>query len=113
MAALSPAPSRLQIAISRGGAMRSARLKTALASAPITKPSCTLIVSHASAPLERYQTCFSEPVTADAENQSVIASHWMRASSRSCCHLAWSFAGLVVLMGIACPCLQHFREDVN
>jgi hypothetical protein len=41
------APTSAQPAMSRGGWTRSERLNTALPSAPITKPSCTLIVSHA------------------------------------------------------------------
>ena len=59
----------------------------ALSSAPTTKPSCTLIVSHdACAPLS-FHSALSCGTTADAENQSDIASILPTASSQRLRHL--------------------------
>jgi len=62
-------------------ATRSARLRSALARAPATKPSWTLMVSHAcSAPSMPHST-ESWGTTAEAENQRPMAKASARASS--------------------------------
>src|SRR5688500_16688589 len=51
-------------------------------SAPLTKPSCTAIDSHADSPVESDHAARSCGSTAAAENHVVIASTIARASSR-------------------------------
>src|SRR4051794_35511379 len=86
--AFTRAPLKAQVARSFVGDTRSLRFSTALASAPMTNPTWTLIVSQARALLERFHSVLRTLVTAEAENQRAIASHCTIASRTSCRHLA-------------------------
>src|SRR5436190_18233518 len=88
---LSIAPRNAHIAINFGGATRSGKFSTALTSAPTTNPSCTLIVSHAAAPSDRFHATFSAGATALAENHSPIASNSTSANNPSCVQREDSF----------------------
>ncbi len=86
IAVLNAAPNSALSATSRRAGIRSARLSTALSSAPTTKPSCTLIVSHdCPAPPSRHSSV-SCGMTAEAENQSDMASISASANSQRLRH---------------------------
>src|SRR5262245_47214585 len=86
MTKLTSAPTNAQTASKYVGLIRSLRLKTALASAPSTNPSCTLMVSHETPAGESFHSSLRALVTAEAENQRAIASHCTTASTTSCRH---------------------------
>jgi len=71
------------IANSQRTSTRSDRFSSALASAPNTKPSYTLVVFQPAADGESCRCCWSFGTTADAENHSAIASSSARAISAS------------------------------
>ncbi len=67
--------------------MRSARFSTALSSAPTTKPSWTLMVSHDCPAADSCHSAVSCGTTAEAENQRAIASIEASASHQRLRHL--------------------------
>ena len=78
IAAVAAAPTRALTPNTTCAGTRSARLVAALASAPTTKPSCTLAVSQALPDEVSSHSSASSPATAEAENHSAIASTWAR-----------------------------------
>ena len=83
---MKPAPSNALAAMTCSARNRSARLSTALSSAPATKPICTLIVSHDFWPSSRPNSMASCGTTAVAENHSVMISSSASASSQRMRH---------------------------
>ena len=77
--AVAVAATRAEPAASRVGDHRSARLSTALATAPVTNPSCTATVSSVPSPVLMPQSVRRLGTTAEAENQLDIASTCTRA----------------------------------
>src|ERR1700736_3277637 len=77
--ALASAPAAAAVAKKRRGSTRSARPSNALARQPMTKPTCTPLVSAACAKFERWNSAASAGATAEAENQSAIAATWQTA----------------------------------
>jgi hypothetical protein len=76
-------------------------LRAAESSAPTTKPSCTLIVSHdAWAPLNSHSP-LNCGTTADAENHNDIASISPAANSHKLLHLALTALATLPLIGNA------------
>ena len=76
--------------------MRSARLSTADPSAPMTKPTCTAMVSQACSELESPHSLVSAGTMADAENQTDIPRSSANASTTICFRLRRAYFALVI-----------------
>ena len=87
MAPLKRAPATALTANSRCAGTRSASVNSVLVNAPTTKPICTLMVSQDCCPDVSDHSWVSWGTTADAENQSDMASNSASANSQRVRHL--------------------------
>ena len=78
---LAPAAPSEHRKISRVGAIASATVNAAESSAPVTKPHCTAIVSHATAPADSCHSARTCGITAVAENHVDINSSAVAVST--------------------------------
>src|SRR5262245_22482239 len=81
-----------ETANSQRAEIRADRLNQAEPNAPTTKPICTEIVSQARPDSSKVQADVSAGTTAEAENQTAIASNSASDIKSSICHLCGRFA---------------------